>query len=154
MPQLDISTFPSQIFWLLVCFSVLCFAMVTFLIPRLSKIMESRTQELENLKAQAEKILAEADALSNRNSQTFDEAKHQVHSQLAQMMADLTKLRDQRIHAFEEHIHQQTQIHNQKLDADRQEILAKSKEILTHLTDDILKKLNVYPVKSTSSQGH
>lgn len=153
MPQLDISTFPSQIFWLVVCFGILCFAMVAILIPRMSKIMETRTQELETLKAKAEKLMAEADALSAKNTKNFDEAKHQVHSQVAQMMSDLNKMRDDKIHAFEEQVRQQTHALSERLESDRHEIESKAKDVLEHLVQDMMSKLTNQTSASISTKG-
>ncbi len=153
MPQLDMSTFPSQIFWLVICFGILCFAMVTILIPRMSKIMESRAHELELLKTKANKLAAEADALSVKNTQDFDKAKHQVHAQISQMMSDLNKMRDEKIHAFEEHVHQQTHMLSEQLAKDRHEIEEKSKDILKHLVQDIISKLTESSQASTSIKG-
>lgn len=153
MPQLDISTFPSQVFWLVICFGILCFAMVAILIPRMSKIMESRAVELETLKIKTEKLMAQADALTAKNTQNFEDGKHQVHGQISQMMSELAKIRDEKIHAFEDHVHQQTQSLSQKLEADRHEIQAKSKEILPHLVQDILHKLIGQETSSTPSKG-
>lgn len=153
MPQLDMSTFPSQIFWLVICFGILCFAMVAILIPRMSKIMESRAHELELLKTKANKLAAEADALSAKNTQDFDKAKHQVHAQISQMMSDLNKMRDEKIHAFEEHVHQQTHMLSEQLAKDRHEIEEKSKDILTHLVQDIISKLTESSQASTSIKG-
>lgn len=153
MPQLDMSTFPSQIFWLVICFGILCFAMVAILIPRMSKIMESRAHELELLKTKATKLAAEADALSTKNTQDFDKAKHQVHTQISQMMSDLNKMRDEKIHAFEEHVHQQTHMLSEQLAKDRHEIEEKSKDILKHLVQDIISKLTESSQASTSING-
>ncbi len=153
MPQLDISTFPSQIFWLVVCFGILCFAMVAVLIPRLGKIMESRAHELESLKNKAHQLAAEADALSSQNTQNFEAAKHTIHAQVSQMMSDLNKLRDEKIHAFENHVHQQTLSLSQRLAEDQHEIQAKSKDILNHLVQDMMIKLTEQSPTSTSARG-
>lgn len=153
MPQLDMSTFPSQIFWLVICFGILCFAMVAILIPRMSKIMESRAHELELLKTKANKLAAEADALSAKNTHDFDKAKHQVHAQISHMMSDLNKMRDEKIHAFEEQVHQQTHILSEQLTKDRHEIEEKSKDILKHLVQDIISKLTESSQASTSIKG-
>ena len=115
--------------------------------------MESRAHELELLKTKANKLAAEADALSVKNTQDFDKAKHQVHAQISQMMSDLNKMRDEKIHAFEEHVHQQTHLLSEQLTKDRHEIEEKSKNILKHLVQDIISKLTESSQASTSIKG-
>ena len=41
MPQLDTSTFTSQLFWLVVCFFSMMFIMSKFIIPKIADIMNS-----------------------------------------------------------------------------------------------------------------
>ena len=42
LPQMDISPFPSQLFWLIVTFTALYLFMWKFVIPRLSTTIEER----------------------------------------------------------------------------------------------------------------
>ncbi len=62
MPQLDITTFSSQIIWLTITFAALFLVMWKVAVPRISEVLESRQQRIEdNLdKAAAFKKDAEA----------------------------------------------------------------------------------------------
>ena len=56
MPQLDFSTFPNQIFWLVV-FCVVLFAIVKFfIIPRMEDIFANRRKIIDGNIAKAEEI--------------------------------------------------------------------------------------------------
>mgnify|MGYP000537689882 CR=1 FL=1 len=48
LPQMDISTFPSQIFWLVVTFSILYMFMWKFVIPKLRITIEERRDKISN----------------------------------------------------------------------------------------------------------
>ena len=48
LPQMDISTFPSQLFWLIITFTVLYLFMWKFVIPRLSTTIEERQDKISN----------------------------------------------------------------------------------------------------------
>jgi F-type H+-transporting ATPase subunit b len=48
LPQMDISTFPSQLFWLIVTFTALYLFMWKFVIPRLSTTIEERKDKISN----------------------------------------------------------------------------------------------------------
>lgn len=69
MPQFDPSTFPSQLFWLVISFVVLYWVVARFAIPRIGDILEQRERVVqddldraESLRAEAEQALADYEA--------------------------------------------------------------------------------------------
>ena len=98
MPQLDISTFPNQIFWLVVTLVVLYFVMSRVALPRVAAVLADRrgaitsdiaTAEEFKLKAQAaeeayHKALAEARAEAGR---IIEATKAEMQSELDQQIA-------------------------------------------------------------------
>ena len=69
MPQLDISTYSSQIFWLVVTFVVLYFLLWKVALPKVAEVLSQRQSRIDqdltsasNLKQEAEKILADYEA--------------------------------------------------------------------------------------------
>lgn len=69
MPQFDPSTFPSQLFWLVITFLALYWVVSKFAIPRIGDILEQRERVVqddldraESLRAEAEKALADYEA--------------------------------------------------------------------------------------------
>ena len=47
MPQFNVTSFPSQIFWLVVSFAVLYVLMATLVLPRIGKIVEGREVKIQ-----------------------------------------------------------------------------------------------------------
>ena len=66
LPQMDISTFPSQIFWLIVTFSILYVFMWKFVIPKLRITIEERRDKISNDINEAEKLKSEAEEILNK----------------------------------------------------------------------------------------
>jgi F-type H+-transporting ATPase subunit b len=69
MPQLDLSVFPTQLFWLAVTFVILYLLMARGALPRIARVLEDRQarishdlDEAERLKAESEKIIAAYEA--------------------------------------------------------------------------------------------
>ncbi len=69
LPQLDFDTFPSQIFWLVVCLVVLYFLMTKIALPRIATVLEERADAIaddldkaEEFKQKAEEAEAAYDA--------------------------------------------------------------------------------------------
>ena len=66
LPQMDISTFPSQIFWLVVTFSILYIFMWKFVIPNLRITIEERKDKISDDINEAEKLKSEAEEILNK----------------------------------------------------------------------------------------
>ena len=47
MPQLEITTYPSQIFWLVVSFLILYLIMSKIIIPKIASVIKSRESEIK-----------------------------------------------------------------------------------------------------------
>ena len=62
MPQLDTSTFTSQLFWLVVCFFSMMFIMSKFIIPKIADIMEQRQRKIHGYLNKAADLKEQAEA--------------------------------------------------------------------------------------------
>jgi F-type H+-transporting ATPase subunit b len=87
LPQMDITTFPSQVFWLIITFGVLYLFMWRTAIPKLRNTIEERQDkilldinEAEKLKTDAEKTLKEYEekmqSVSKKASDIINNAKN------------------------------------------------------------------------------
>ncbi len=120
LPQMDVSTFPSQLFWLAVTFTCLFFAMRLSIIPRLGGIIEERKdrladdldqaaefkQQSEDAQTAYEQALSQARAKAqNIAGETRNKIDDQISAMQSSMEAELaTKVEsaEQRIHAMKE----------------------------------------------------
>lgn len=62
MPQLDISTFPPQLFWLLITFVALFLVVWKMALPRIVNVRDNRQRRIEDDLAKAETLREEAEA--------------------------------------------------------------------------------------------
>ena len=77
MPQLDFSTFPNQIFWLVV-FCVVLFALVKFfIIPRMEDIFANRRKIIDGNIAKAEEIRLRVSEIEKQIEEELQKAKSQ-----------------------------------------------------------------------------
>ena len=75
MPQLDTSTYPSLIFWLLITFSITFFILKGFITPKLSDILVTRQNKLENDIEAAKKLREEAETYRVEQEAALKDAK-------------------------------------------------------------------------------
>ena len=77
MPQLDFSTFPNQIFWLIV-FCVVLFAIVKFfIIPRMEDIFANRRKIIDGNIAKAEELRIRVSEIEKKIEEELQKAKSQ-----------------------------------------------------------------------------
>ncbi|MBN8530536.1 MAG: hypothetical protein J0L97_01565 [Alphaproteobacteria bacterium] len=87
MPQLDFSTFPSQLFWLLISLCFLYGLLSAFFLPKLSAIVEGRQQKIEGDLALAETLRTEAE----QAKQHYEQALHEAQTRAGALLAERHK---------------------------------------------------------------
>ena len=60
LPQLDVATYSSQVFWLIISFIVLYFLMAKLAMPRIAEVLEERQERIEDDLDKAETLKKEA----------------------------------------------------------------------------------------------
>jgi len=75
MPQLDTSTYASQVFWLFVSFSILFFVVKIKIIPLFEELYKKRWDHTHGAKQKAEKFLGEAKQINSDLERSLDDAK-------------------------------------------------------------------------------
>ena len=99
MPQLDLSTFPPQLAWLLITFLALYLVVWKVAMPRIVDIRDSRQQRIEDDLGKAETLREEAKivlaALEKSHADAAAEAQG-IHRDMAQSIAEArAKLQDE-----------------------------------------------------------
>ncbi len=79
MPQLDTSTFPSQLFWLAVCFLALYLILSYIAVPKITRVLETREEKIEAQINQASLYREQAESLLADYEKILADAKDQAH---------------------------------------------------------------------------
>lgn len=116
MPQLDVATFPSQLFWLVVCFVVLYGILSFVAIPKIKRVLENREdirekkinqagayrEEAERLLADYEKMLAQTRANTHQQYQAI---VHDINLEVAERKRELFARIQERLHVAEQDLY-------------------------------------------------
>jgi len=78
LPQLDFSTYTSQIFWMFIIFALLYFFVAKKTLPEISGTIEGRKNHIDADLDTAEKLSAEADAVHDGYKQGLQTAKNKA----------------------------------------------------------------------------
>ncbi len=93
MPQLDFSTFPNQIFWLIVTLVVIYFVLSRIALPRIGAVLAERAGTITNDIAAAEELKQKAVAAEAAYDKALAEARTEANRIVAEakaaMQADL-----------------------------------------------------------------
>ncbi len=148
MPQLDFSVFPSQLFWLVVCFFIMLFVMSRFIIPRTAEMINLRKAKIDGdlekaaeIKRQVEQALEKYNqALADANSRaavSLQRTKDELNETISRRQAELTAKLTAEIESGEK-----------KIAASRDKAMQKVEEAAAELAVDVLKKLGFSGIKS------
>ncbi|MBY8976433.1 F0F1 ATP synthase subunit B' [Rhodobacteraceae bacterium NNCM2] len=91
LPQLDFDTFPSQIFWLVVCLVVLYFLMTKIALPRIATVLEERADAIADDLDRAEEFKQKAEQAEAAYDQALKEAREKAQEIAAQTRAEIQK---------------------------------------------------------------
>lgn len=78
LPQFDITTFPSQLFWLAVTFAVMYFVFSKRSLPAISGVIENRREHVQNDLETAERLQAEAHNVQTAYESGLDSARKEA----------------------------------------------------------------------------
>lgn len=82
MPQLDSSTFASQIFWLIVAFATLYYLLKTKALPRVGEILETRQDRIAADLDRAARLRADAEEALRRHESVVAEAQSNAQARI------------------------------------------------------------------------
>ena len=91
MPQLDFSTFPNQIFWLLVTLLVIYFVLSRVALPRIGSVLAERKGTITNDLAAAEELKQKAVGAEKAYNDALVSARAEAGKIVAAAKADIQK---------------------------------------------------------------
>lgn len=89
MPQLDFSTYASQLFWLTITFGALYLFLARSALPRLGRVLEERARRISDDLEAAESMQREAVALEESYEKLLTEARVAARDALGEARAEL-----------------------------------------------------------------
>lgn len=95
MPQFDLTTYSSQIFWLILCFISLYLFFAFIIIPRIAGIIGEREQIIEGNKNYAEKINSQIKQLKLDVDKIKKDASNFYQNQIDSAISSSGKIRDE-----------------------------------------------------------
>lgn len=141
MPQLDPSTFPTQIFWLAICFAVLYLLMWKVALPRIGEILQERQERIDDDLEKAEKLRNDAAEVLEAYERTMAEGREKAQAILREASERAARESAERSHALAERLKRETEEAEQRIDAARREALANVRTVAAEAARAAVAKL-------------
>lgn len=91
MPQLDVTTYSSQVFWLVLCFSVLLIFAKSYIIPKMDGVILDRMRYVDSILAQASELTEKAERINEESERSIFRAKADIAKTEELAMSELNK---------------------------------------------------------------
>jgi len=149
MPQLDTSSFTSQLFWLVVCFFSMMFIMSKFIIPKISEIMEQRQRKIDSYLNKAADFKQQAETALQKYQDALAAATAQADKSLADTRTEMERLISTRQNELEEHLRQKIKEGEAEINAGKEEALKQVRAVSEELALDVLNKIGITNIKAS-----
>ena len=152
MPQLDFSTFASQIFWLAVTFGLLYFTLARHSLPRVREVLQSRQERIRSDLDKADESKRHAEAIVREYNEALKKARHDASEQIniaKEKHKDLAEARHAKLDEMFARQNRETELRVQKMRDDASEELS---ETVHDLVSVITKKLIGVDISKADAQ--
>ncbi|MGB0695836.1 MAG: F0F1 ATP synthase subunit B' [Rhodospirillaceae bacterium] len=141
MPQFDPTSFPSQIFWLVVFFAGLFFFLSKVAIPRLQEVMEQRDKMIDDDLEAAAKLKAETDAAIAAYEKALDDARSAAHARIKEVTEAASAAAEKKTAEVNARLAEQIKSGEAKIAAAKDSALAGVRDVATSVASATVEKL-------------
>ena len=124
MPQLDPTSFPSQLFWLAVCFGTMLLVLSVLVLPRITSTLATRQGHIDADLEAAESLRADAQAALAAYDAALQQARNNALALAQDMRAEIQAETDQQRTELDAHLAEESQKADAALKAARDAALA------------------------------
>ena len=149
MPQLDTSTFTSQLFWLVVCFFSMMFIMSKFIIPKIADIMEQRQRKIDGYLNKAADLKEQAEAALRKYQNALAAATEKADKSLADTKDEMNRLISATPRELEARRQKKIKEGEKEINAGKEEALKQIKAVSEDLALDVIKKIGISGIKAS-----
>jgi len=143
MPHLDVSTFPSQIFWLIICVLTMYFIMNTFIVPKIGKTIDERNSKIEGNIQIAEEFKNQAANIQNEYETKLADAKKAGQLKIEESNKELEKFITEKENEFNKKFNAKLKESEEKISAQKEIILSDLENLSTNISDSIIEKFDI-----------
>ena len=150
MPQFDPSSFASQIFWLVVVFGALYLLMSRIALPRITEVLDSRSERIANDLDKAELLKRETEQVIAAYESALEKARGEASAIMAKVSQNLAEQSAQREQAFNSELADRIAAAETRIARARDQAAEQVRDIAVELAADVTAKLAGSPPPDTA----
>ena len=147
MPQLDFSTFPNQIFWLVVTIIAIYFVLSKIALPRIGEVLSDRQDTIEHDIARAEELKQKADQAEEAYNKALADARIEANNIINDTKAEIKAELNAKIAEADIEISKRAKESEKKLKEIREKAQSSILEVAREIALSIVKKVAPGPVE-------
>jgi F-type H+-transporting ATPase subunit b len=141
LPQLDVTTFPSQLFWLLVTFVFLYVIFSKKNLPEISSVLENRKNHIQNDLETAGKTRLEAEQVQNSYEESLNKAREDATNEMSSVNDEISAEAEKASNEFREHSEKEIAKAEKNLSKAKKEVLDSMDTIAAEIASEAAQKI-------------
>lgn len=141
LPQFDYTTYSSQVFWFLICFSILYFFISKIITPRISKIIENRANIINSDKSVAEELDEKILQIELKNAELLKSANEKYQQRIESVIKETSREKEQVLSDLKAKIDDMNQKSRQEIKDFVAQSQSRIEKSIQDLTNEINKKI-------------
>lgn len=141
MPQLDPSSFPSQLFWLIISFAILYSIMVRKVLPKITNVVQNRQDKIANDLEKANRLKEEAENLEAEYKSSLEKTRHKANSIVAKANTRMSELAVKKHEEMDNELFKKGLEAQEKISAARSKAVNDLSSVASELSSVIVEKL-------------
>ncbi|MBY0281143.1 MAG: hypothetical protein K2W94_03190 [Alphaproteobacteria bacterium] len=150
MPQFDPSTFLSQFFWLLVCFSILVCAFVFVFVPRMNELLDNRSKKIHHDLERAKALNMQIEELLKARNERIKFAEEKADAIIRATLLEMEDKKNRQFKKVETELSTALQNMKDSIEQQRKDFNTSLKPLVTECVKQLLPKLLGKPEDSVS----
>lgn len=153
LPQFNTATWPSQIFWVAIFFTVLYFVFSRSVLPTLGGTIESRMGYIADNIQKAEKLSGEADALRAEVDAAMKSAGQKANAQISDAVNQSKSNLDAALEEFRSHQESEIATTESRIQSATQSALSDMEQIAASLAAQAAEKIAGIPASESGAES-
>jgi len=153
LPQLDVTTFSSQVVWLVITFVVLYVLMSKVALPRIGEVLEERQNKIDDNLAKADELKTQAEAACAAYETSLSDARAEAQAAIRDVKDKAADEAAKRQSALNEKLQAQIVSSEKAIVKARDEALSGIKDVATDVATSVVEKLIGDAPQSKSLSG-
>lgn len=141
LPQLDPSTYASQVFWLVVMFAVLYLVFSRRVLPAISSTLENRREHVDSGFAEAERLQKEAADVHDAYEKILGDARLKADALFGEIEASIQAKAAKETKAFHERMEKETKLTEARIERTQKDIRSEMDGIVAEVARQAAEKI-------------